>query len=93
MMRERKSSHKKCKSLKRGLQIFLPVFGAFWAVRQVALRPEHYCLKAVQTAFKQTGKNTKITRCNELKRRIKVLERWSTKRKKLLSHVRYKLPF
>lgn len=29
MMRERKSSHKKCKSLKRGLQIFLPILGHF----------------------------------------------------------------
>lgn len=64
MMRERKSSHKKCKSLKRGLQFFLPLLGRFWH-RQPDDKAQHKnevgaCLRSVQR-FERTIKNNEYS--------------------------------
>lgn len=46
MVLERKTTHKKCKLLEKGLQIFLPVFGVFGAVKRVALVPDLLLLES-----------------------------------------------
>lgn len=62
---ERKSGHKKCKPLKKGLQIFLHVFGPFWAVRQTALPPGQFLLESCSNGVqieRQEHKNHTLQR-------------------------------
>lgn len=71
---ERKTAHKKCKLLKKGLQIFLPIFRRVewvseWYHRQLAGMFERRS-NAVQTICR----NAEKLRDNALKRSIKTLK-------------------
>ena len=76
MMRERKSSHKKCKLLKKSLQIFLPIFSGNEQGPEKRYHPPLEVLKAIKTPFKRRAEKSKKFCCNVLKLGVKTFEQW-----------------